>query len=350
VLPRDAEVLERLRKKSSRVLSFADLVEAFGVRDAEEDALREKLDLLERRGEIVRVRGEKYSAIEFSNLVSGRLTVRPEGFGFVLAEEGDDLFGPRSGMHGAMDGDTVLAREERSRATGRGRDAGRRSGTVVRVLERARERVVGRFETRRPQGRSPARDRRDRRIPTAAHGALGGNRRARLTTFPDARRVACRKSSMARIPRQAGSTSRSCSGRTTRLRGFAAGRRRLRQFPEEVRHEDLRGRRDFRERRIVTIDGETAKDFDDAIEVEKTPSGYRIGVHIADVSHYVTEGSGLDDEARSRGTSVYFPGASAPGSPACAPEPARRLACAGDSGSRRGRPSSTVKGHQAATG
>src|SRR4029450_5538716 len=72
--------------------------------------------------------------------------------------------------------------------------------------------------------------------------------------------------------------------------------------------EDLRGRRDFRDRRILTIDGETAKDFDDAIEAERTPTGYRIGVHIGDVSHSVAEGSVLDDEARSRGTSVYFPG------------------------------------------
>ena len=80
------------------------------------------------------------------------------------------------------------------------------------------------------------------------------------------------------------------------------------RFPQEVRKEDLEGRRDFREHRIVTIDGETAKDFDDAVEVEATPGGFRLGVHIADVSHYVDEGTLLDDEARSRGTSVYFPG------------------------------------------
>jgi ribonuclease R len=75
-----------------------------------------------------------------------------------------------------------------------------------------------------------------------------------------------------------------------------------------VRTEDLLGRRDFRDRRIVTIDGETAKDFDDAVAVERTASGFRLGVHIADVSHYVLDGTALDDEARSRGTSVYFPG------------------------------------------
>ncbi|MGH9369381.1 MAG: ribonuclease R, partial [Thermoanaerobaculia bacterium] len=79
-------------------------------------------------------------------------------------------------------------------------------------------------------------------------------------------------------------------------------------FPEELREEDLLGRRDFRDHRVVTIDGETAKDFDDAVEVEKTAHGYRLGVHIADVSHYVEEETALDDEARARGTSVYFPG------------------------------------------
>ncbi|MGH9367565.1 MAG: hypothetical protein ACRD3M_07815, partial [Thermoanaerobaculia bacterium] len=146
MLPRDSEVLQRLRQKGSRVLSFKELAKALDVREAEEEAFRERLEALERKGEIARVRGEKYSAIEFSNMVSGRITVRPEGFGFVLIEGGEDLFVPRSGMHGAMDGDTVLAREERSRVRGRGRDAGKISGTVVKVLDRARERVVGRFE------------------------------------------------------------------------------------------------------------------------------------------------------------------------------------------------------------
>ncbi len=313
MLPRDSEVLERLRKKGSRELSFRDLVRAFGVREAEEDALREKLDLLERRGEVVRVRGEKYSAIEFSNLVAGRLTVRPEGFGFVLAEEGEDLFVPRSGMHGALDGDTVLSREERSRATGR--DAGRRSGVVVRVLERARERVVGRFETQ--EGRrvvfpyDPKIDAVIRIAEGKAHGAREGEIvEARLTAFPDARRVA-----YGEVEERLGFLGEPGVDIEIVLRSHNLPPRfpqpvveESERFPEEVRREDLRGRRDFRERRIVTIDGETAKDFDDAIEAEKTSSGFRIGVHIADVSHYVTEGSLLDDEARSRGTSVYFPG------------------------------------------
>jgi ribonuclease R len=320
VLPRELEILERLRRKGSRVLTFRELVKALQLREDDEDAFRERLEALERRGEIVRVRGEKYSAIEYSNLVAGRLTVRPEGFGFVLADEGEDLFVPRSGMHGAMDGDTVLAREERSRATsaagrGRQRAAQRRSGVVVKVLDRARERVVGRFETQEGRGAVVPYDPKVDAVVRIAEGGRGGAREGEivevhLTAFPDARRVA-----HGVVEERLGFLGEPGVDIEIVLRSHRLPPRfpepvveEAERYPEEVRREDLAGRRDFREHGIVTIDGETAKDFDDAVEVERTARGYRLGVHIADVSHYVTEGSLLDEEARSRGTSVYFPG------------------------------------------
>jgi len=316
VLPRDSEILDRLREKGSRVLSFAEIRRAFHVTDAEESDFRERLDALERRGEIARVRGEKYSAIEFSDLVAGRITVRPEGFGFVLVQGGDDLFIPRVGMHGAMDGDTVLAREERSRATARrGRDAGRTSGTVIRVLARARERIVGRFETKDGHKVVLPYDPKLDAVVRIADGKTlkareGEIVEVRLTAFPDSRRIA-----HGEVEEKLGFLGEPGVDIEIVLRSHNLPPRfpepvvaEAEAFPEEVREEDLLGRRDFRERRIVTIDGETAKDFDDAIEVEKTAGGYRIGVHIADVSHYVEEDTALDDEARSRGTSVYFPG------------------------------------------
>ena len=315
MLPRDSEILERLRQKGSRVLSFQELVKAFRVPDAEEEAFRDRLDDLERRGEIARVRGEKYSAIEFSNMMAGRITVRPEGFGFVLVDAGDDLFIPRSGMHGAMDGDTVLAREEKARVRGRGRDAGKTSGTVVKVLDRARERVVGRFET--GDGKKvvlpydPKLDAVVRISDGKTRGARDGEIvEARLTAFPDDRRVA-----HGVVEERLGFLGEPGVDIEIVLRSHNLPHRfpepvvaESEAFPEEVREEDLLGRRDFRDHRIVTIDGETAKDFDDAVEVVKTEHGYRLGVHIADVSNYVEEGTALDDEARSRGTSVYFPG------------------------------------------
>jgi ribonuclease R len=313
VKPGDSDILEALRRKGARILSFTDLADALGVPEERRDELRASLDDLERRGEIARVRGEKYSAIEFSNLVAGRITVRPEGFGFVLVEDGEDLFVPRPGMHGALDGDTVLAREERSR--GRGRDSERRSGVVVRVLERARDRVVGRFEIH--DGRavvSPY----DPKLDAVVRIADGKTKRARegeivearLTAFPDARRIA-----HGEVEERLGFLGEPGVDIEIVLRSHGLPPRfpepvveASEKFPVEVREEDLLGRRDFRERRIVTIDGETARDFDDAVEVERRGEGFRLGVHIADVSHYVTEGSILDDEARSRGTSVYFPG------------------------------------------
>ena len=317
MLPRESEILERLRQKASRVLSFKDLLKAFHLHEADAEGLRERLDALERRGEVAQVRGEKYSAIEFSSMVAGRLTVRPEGFGFVLAKgEGEDLFIPRGGMHGAMDGDTVIAREERSRETGRrGKDSGRTSGTVVKVLERAREHVVGRFETR--DGTKvvfpydPKIDAVIRIAEGKTHRAREGEIvEARLTSFPDARRVA-----RGEVAERLGFLGEPGVDIEIVLRSHRLPPRfpepvvaEAEGFPEEVRSADLAGRRDFREHRIVTIDGETAKDFDDAVEVERTPTGFRVGVHIADVSHYVAEDTLLDDEARSRGTSVYFPG------------------------------------------
>ena len=312
--PPDSEILDLLRQKGSRILAFAELRRKLGISEDDADSLRERLDALERRGEIARVRGEKYSAIEFTDLVAGRLTVRPEGFGFVLVPGGADLFVPRVGMHGAMDGDTVLAREERSRAMRRGGEA-RTSGTVLRVLARARERVVGRFET--AEGRKIVRP-YDPKLDAVIRIAEGKTHRARegeivsvrVTAFPDARRVA-----HGEIEERLGFLGEPGVDIEIVLRSHNLPPRfpqpvveEAEKFPEEVREEDLLGRHDFRERRIVTIDGETAKDFDDAVEVERTREGFRLGVHIADVSHYVEEGTALDDEARSRGTSVYFPG------------------------------------------
>ena len=314
--PRDSEILELLRKKGSRILSFKDIARALSVDEAGEETLRLRLDDLERRGEIARVRGEKYSAIEFSQMTAGRLTVRPEGFGFVLVPGGEDLYVPRAGMHGAMDGDTVLAREEKTKAQSRGRDPQRISGTVVRVLSRARERVVGRYETQ--DGKKvvvpydPKIDALIRIEDGQAHGARDSEIVVvHMTAFPDARRVA-----HGLVEERLGFLGDPGVDIEIVLRSHNLPPRfpepvvaESERFPEEVHQADVAGRKDFRSHRIVTIDGETAKDFDDAVEVEKTAGGgFRLGVHIADVSHYVTESTALDDEARSRGTSVYFPG------------------------------------------
>jgi ribonuclease R len=183
------------------------------------------------------------------------------------------------------------------------------------VLDRARERVVGRFEKQEGRAVVVPYDPRIDAIVRIADGRTHGARpeeivEVRLTSFPDARRVA-----HGVVEERLGFLGEPGVDIEIVLRSHNLPPRFPRpvieeaeRFPSDVRTEDLLGRRDFRGRRIVTIDGETAKDFDDAVEVERTPTGFRLGVHIADVSHYVAEGTALDDEARSRGTSVYFPG------------------------------------------
>ncbi|HKB70943.1 MAG TPA: ribonuclease R [Thermoanaerobaculia bacterium] len=320
MLPTESQVLEKLRQKGSRVLSFAQLAGALAVPEEEEEAFRARLDVLERQGKVARVRGEKYSAIEHTGFVAGKISIRAEGFGFVLSPElhGEDLYIPRRGLGGALDGDLVLAREqERKPAKQRGprRMADRVSGTVIKILERARDRIVGQYDA--AEGRSVVRPYNPRmatevRVPKDAAGDAVDSEIvvAKFTSYPDDRRIA-----RGEIVERLGFLGEPGVDIEIVIRSHDLPSR----FPNEVEAEanafsesidpaDLTGRHDFRHHTIVTIDGETAKDFDDAVEVDKTADGYRLGVHIADVSHYVEEGTRLDAEGRWRGTSVYFPG------------------------------------------
>ena len=241
-------------------------------------------------------------------LVEGRLQVNPSGFGFVVPESGEDIYIAAANLTEAMHGDRVAVRIERETPKGL-------EGRIVRIVERAQDTVVGRFETdasglayvipfdRRiradihvPSGRSLSAEPDDMvvvkisRWPTAVRGPVGdvvevlGNVNdpgvdtqiiIRKHNIPDAH-------------------SDESVEEARRLGG-------------EVKPADIKRRTDFRHVTTVTIDGEHARDFDDAITLEQLPNrNYWLGVHIADVSHYVKEGSALDREAFERGTSVYF--------------------------------------------
>ena len=316
MLPRDSEILARLREKGLRILSFRELMQKLGVSEAEEEAFREQLDSLERRGQIVRVRGEKYSAIEFTNQVAGRITVRPEGFGFVLVEGGPDLFIPRSGMHGAMDGDTVLAREERPRSRGRSESADRISGTVVRVLDRARERVVGRFEKHDGRAtRSPRTTRGSTRSCESRTARPSGAREgeiveARLTAFPDARRIA-----HGVVEERLGFLGEPGVDIEIVLRSHGLPPRfpqpvveEAERYPHEVSTEDLLGRtrlpgpsdRHDRRRDRARTSTTRSRSSDGPRLPARRPHRRRLALRPG--------GNGLDDEARSRGTQRVLPG------------------------------------------
>jgi len=241
-------------------------------------------------------------------LVEGRLQVNPSGFGFVVPESGEDIYIAAANLTEAMHGDRVAVRIERETPKGL-------EGRIVRIVERAQDTIVGRFETdagglayvipfdRRikadihvPSGRTLSAEPDDMvvvkitRWPTSARGPVGDI----VEVLGNVNEPGVDTQIIIRKHNIPDAHSDESVEEARRLGG-------------EVQPADIKSRTDFRDVTTVTIDGEHARDFDDAITLELLPSrNYWLGVHIADVSHYVKEGSALDREALERGTSVYF--------------------------------------------
>ena len=240
---------------------------------------------------------------------AGIYSGHPKGFGFVAIEGREqDVFVPREKTKGAMHGDKVLVVIEQES------DGGRRAeGSIVRILEHANQELVGLYEKNGGFGfviPDNPRISRDIFIPQGCDaGAVTGHK------------------VIVKIKDYGNSPDKKPEGVITSILGHmndpgdilsivkAYGlpeefppevMAQLEEIPDAVREEDKAGRKDLRDLPTVTIDGEEAKDLDDAITLEKTEQGYRLGVHIADVTHYVREGSPLDREALKRGTSVYL--------------------------------------------
>jgi ribonuclease R len=320
-LPLSERIVEALRPRGSRILTVSDLARKVlgpGAADQETDGLRAAVTALEREGRVVRVRGEKVSLIEYTDFAAGVVALRGEGRAVLLSgEPGVPDLPIRSGRLGsALDGDVVLVRLETLKtAKGRAARPLPKTGAVVKVLLRRRETVVGKL-VRGPEGAfiAPFDRKIDARLRVPDGKDLGAPEgifvEARVLAWPDDRRLA-----LAEVIETIGFEGEPGVDVEVVARKWGLPR----HYPEEALREaaaasgvvgaaERAARADFTGRTIVTIDGETARDFDDAIEAEELPGGgVRVGVHIADVSHYVTPGSALDAEAFERGTSVYFP-------------------------------------------
>ena len=325
ILELNKAILDALHPRGSRILTFSDLanrVLGVDLDPARQNALRAAVADLERRGEIVRVKGEKLSRIEFTDFQAGALAIRGEGRAFLLSGEPGVSDVPVTALGSALDGDIVLVRVEEPKAAPkaapkgpRSRFAPRPTGVVVKVLVRRRETVVGKI-ARSPEGTFvvPFDRKIDARLAVPDGKDLAAPAgifvEARIIAYPDDRRLA-----LAEVLELIGFEGDPGVDVEIVARKWGIPRK----YPETVVAEaeaasgvvgtdERKLRADFTGRTIVTIDGETARDFDDAIEAEELPSGaFRIGIHIADVSHYVPIGSALDAEAFERGTSVYFP-------------------------------------------
>ncbi|OFV90630.1 MAG: ribonuclease R [Acidobacteria bacterium RIFCSPLOWO2_12_FULL_65_11] len=323
-------VLSLMRERVHHPAGMRELLQVLKIPRDERTSFKRQIKSLVASGELIEIRGHRFGLPEKMDLFVGRLQTHPGGYGFVTPERpleaGGDIYVAGPHLNESMHGDRVVVRIERVK------EGGRAEGRVIRILERANERIVGRYDRgdlSRVESRESARrgsratgmgfvapfDRRvliDIVIPAGQEGGAspGDMVIVELTQWPTSTRGA-----IGRVTDVLGDID--APGVDTEIIIRKHG------IPDEhsadtvaeavrlgsaVSDRDLHGRTDFRGHLTVTIDGEHARDFDDAITIEKLPDGhFWLGVHIADVSHYVQEGSALDREAYERATSVYFP-------------------------------------------
>ncbi|WP_026694514.1 ribonuclease R [Peribacillus kribbensis] len=304
-------LLEYMKESSYKPLTVQELEEAFGIHDSSEfkDFVK-ALVHMEEKGLVVRTRNNRYGLPEKMNLVRGKLTGHAKGFAFVVPDEPgmDDIFIPPSETKNAMHGDIVLARvsEEKSGA--------RREGTIEKIIERGIHHTVGTYTESKNFGFVIADDKKianDIFIPKgASKGAVEGHKVVvKLTSYPEGGMSA--EGEVIEIlghKNDPGVDILSVIHKHGIIVPFPEEViQQANAVPDEIDESEISGRRDLRGEMIVTIDGADAKDLDDAVTVTKLENGnYKLGVHIADVSHYVKEGSPIDVEAADRATSVYL--------------------------------------------
>jgi len=297
---RDSQILSLLERRREGS-SFRMLTVELGLSDRERQLLKKRLKRLEGLGLIIKSRS-RYLLPARAKLVRGKFASTLRGYGFVTPEKGfaEDIFIPARYSGGALEGDMVeiLCHEKGKK--------GKPEGRVIRVVRRGKERMVGFYRERLGQPfflsiESPLSE----EIPLTLEKSLSPRPGMIIAVDRDKKRLL----EVLGMPDEPGVDTKVVIERYGLASSFSeealaeAG-----SFSSQISLEDKRARKDYRQWLTVTIDGENAQDFDDAVSIKKLSGGhFLLGVHIADVSHYVRPGSKLDAEAYERGTSVYFP-------------------------------------------
>jgi ribonuclease R len=336
----DAALLEHIAHLPHARATFKQLVRELGAKVASRDELENALDRLTERGQVIEVRSGHFIVTRFSQeYAAGRLNMHRDGYGFLIPDhpiEGlrGDVYIPRESAQAAMHGDRVVVRIARIERDGRA------DGEIVKVLRRAHQTVVGEFRIRKRGNFVAPHDERIRQwilIPEGMELPPQAQNRDRVGVAPvDVRSAEDLDGMVVNVEiLEFSEAGEQAVGRVSEILGrpddfgvdveiMVRKHHIPHQFPAEVlqqaqtfsniiREDELAGRKDYRTLDIVTIDGETARDFDDAVWVERLASGhFALHVHIADVSHYVRPGTPIDEEAFLRGTSVYFPDRAVP--------------------------------------
>ncbi len=299
--------------ESGKPVGVREMVRRLGLDAEVRRELKGVLRAMIADGEVVNVRGARVGLPSRMNLVVGRLTCNPGGFGFVVPEKKApreaDIYVSAVNMKEALHGDRVVARIERTTSKGA-------EGRIIRVLERATQRIVGRFESDgKFGGHVIPFDRRVLHELFIPEGESGDAQPGQMVLVEITRPPTATRNPAGRVLAVLGRLEDQGVDLKVIMAKYGLPdvfppdvEAEAARVPTDVRPADIAGRTDFRPWDTVTVDPETARDHDDAISLDRLDEGgWRLAVHIADVAHYVRPGSLLDQEAYLRGTSVYFP-------------------------------------------
>lgn len=304
------ELILQLIQESGKPLRRQQIAQQFALESADDlEALRRRLRAMERDGQVLFNRRQKYCLSENHNSISGRVLGHPEGFGFLKPDDGsEDLFISPREMKALMHNDRAKVR-----VSGIDRK-GRREATVVEILERNTHQVVGRFFVEgkvtyvMPDNKKMAKE------VLIASEDTGGAKKGQIVVVEIVQQPTQHCQPLGRITEVLGMHMAPGMEIEMAIRSYElpnvwpnALLDEIKSLTPEVPEAAKEGREDIRHLPLVTIDGEDARDFDDAVYAQKTAKGWKLLVAIADVSHYVHVDTALDTEAQSRSTSVYFP-------------------------------------------
>ncbi|BCS88289.1 ribonuclease R [Pseudodesulfovibrio sediminis] len=310
--PLAPSALLKLFKEVQRPLSRAEVIRQLQLKKNDKRNVKDMLKELVRQGKLIRIR-RGYGLADAMHCITGRLEIQRQGFGFVVPEDARrrDVFVNQRDLGGAWHGDKVVVSVFGEPKAGRNAE-----GRIIRVLERGRKELPAKIIKRMTGGDWLCRP----SDPRLGFGIIASLKEASLAiTVGDI--VMCAPGEKIDPTMWEGEITEVLGAETdvavqeamvksnhnirTRFPSGSAGQ--AEGLPSEPSEKDFKGRKDLCAKQFVTIDGATARDFDDAILVERLPKGYRLWVAIADVAHYVNEGTPLDKEALERGNSYYFP-------------------------------------------
>ena len=308
LLPSRVAILDAL-KEAGVPLPAVELAREMAVDERARDAFFGRVDAMQRDGQLLMNRKGELCVTAKLDLVTGTVQGHPDGFGFLVPDDGSaDLFLSPNEMHKVLHGDRATAR--RSGIDRRGRP----EGAIVDVLTRANQTIVGRFYEERGITFVVAENRRINQDLLVSQDERGAAKSGDVVVVEVVQQPSPQHEAIARVIEVLGGYTDPGMEIEIALRKHdlphefsLAARKQADKLPAEVTERDRAGRVDITALPLVTIDGETAKDFDDAVHCTRIRNGFRLIVAIADVSHYVKDGDGLDRDARERGTSVYFP-------------------------------------------